>query len=213
VRYGIRGGRLYSSFCVIPTDSKLELRTKLRAQRRALSAAAQRRAAAELAARVAATRWFGVSRRIAAYVANDGEIDPSAVIERIWRMRKHAYLPVLSPLRHDRLWFARVEPGMDYVPNRFGIPEPTVKRAALVRAEELDLIFLPLVAFDLMGNRIGMGGGFYDKSLAFLRQRQHWRKPHIVGLAHEFQRIEKLTPDTWDVPLAGIVTDAASYNL
>lgn len=198
---------------MIPTDSKLELRAKLRAQRRALSTAAQKRAAAELAARVAATRWFGVSRRIAAYVANDGEIDPSAVLERIWRMRKHAYLPVLSPLRHDRLWFARVEPDTDYIPNRFGIPEPAVKRAALVRAEELDLIFLPLVAFDLMGNRIGMGGGFYDKSLAFLRQRRYWRKPHIVGLAHEFQRIETLTPDAWDVPLAGIVTDAASYIL
>ena len=196
-----------------PNDSKLELRAKLRAQRRALTAAAQKRAATELAARVAATRWFGVSRRIAAYIANDGEIDPSQVIERIWRMRKHAYLPVLSALRHDRLWFARVEPGMDYAPNRFGIPEPVVKRAALVRAEELDLIFLPLVAFDLTGNRIGMGGGFYDKSLAFLRQRRYWRKPHIVGLAHEFQRVETLTPDIWDVPLAGIVTDTASYIL
>lgn len=196
-----------------PTDSKLELRTQLRAQRRALSAAAQKHAAAALAARVAATRLFRVSRRVAAYIANDGEIDPADVIERIWRMRKHAYLPVLSPLRHDRLWFARVEPGMEYTPNRFGIPEPVVKRSALIRAEELDLILLPLVAFDLAGNRIGMGGGFYDKSLAFLRQRRYLRKPHIVGLAHEFQRVHKLTPDSWDVPLAGIVTDAASYLL
>ena len=196
-----------------PTDPKLELRTTLRARRRALSAAEQKRAAAALANHVVATRWFRVSRRVAAYIANDGEVDPTDVIERIWRMRKHAYLPVLSPLRHDRLWFARVEPGMEYRPNRFGIPEPVVKRTALVRAEALDLILLPLVAFDLAGNRIGMGGGFYDKSLAFLRQRRYLQKPHMVGLAHEFQRVNKLTPDSWDVPLAGIVTDVASYEL
>ena len=178
-----------------------------------MSAADQKRAGAELAAHVAATRWFRTSRRIAAYLANDGEIDPSAVIARMWHMRKHAYLPVLSPLRHDRLWFARFEPGMELVSNRLGILEPVVKRAELVRAEELDLILMPLVAFDLAGNRLGMGGGFYDKSLAFLRHRRYLRKPHIVGLAHEFQRVEKLTPDSWDVPLAGIITDAASYML
>mgnify|MGYP000380226210 CR=1 FL=1 len=196
-----------------PDDSKLRLRATLRAQRRALSAADQQRAAATLATRVVATRWFRVSRRIAAYIANDGEIDPKILVERIWRMRKQAYLPVLSPLRHDRLWFARVEPDVEYRPNRFGIPEPMVQRRALVRAEELDLILLPLVAFDAAGNRVGMGGGFYDRSLAFLRWRRYLRKPHIVGLAHEFQRVQNLTPDSWDVPLAGIVTDAASYML
>lgn len=198
---------------MIPNDSKLELRATLRARRRALSAADQKRAAAALAARVIATRWFRVSRRIAAYIANDGEIDPRDVIERIWRTRKQAYLPVLSPLQHDRLWFARVEPDMEYHANRFGIPEPMVKRSALVRAEELDLILLPLVAFDTTGNRVGMGGGFYDRSLAFLRHRRYLRKPHVVGLAHEFQRVQHVTPDSWDVPLAGIVTDAASYML
>lgn len=196
-----------------PIDTKPELRQKLRAQRRALSATDQKRAGAELAARVIATRWFRASRRIAAYLANDGEIDPSAVIAHMWRMRKQAYLPVLSPLRHDRLWFARFEPGMELVSNRLGILEPVAIRAELVRAEELDLILMPLVAFDLGGNRLGMGGGFYDKSLAFLRHRRYLHKPHIVGLAHEFQRVEKLIPDSWDVPLAGVVTDAASYML
>ena len=213
IRHTRRAPFLSSLVRVIPNDSKLELRAKLRAQRRALSVAEQKHAAAALAARVVATRWFRVSHRIAVYLANDGEIDPHAVIERIWRTRKQAYLPVLSPLRHDRLWFARVEPGMEYRTNRLGISEPLVKRSALVRAEELDLILLPLVAFDAVGNRVGMGGGFYDRSLAFLRHRRYLRKPHVVGLAHEFQRVQHVTPDSWDVPLAGIVTDAASYML
>lgn len=185
----------------------------MRAKRRALSAAEQRRASARLAANVARLRLFRVSRRIAGYLPNDGEIDPTPILERAWRMKKRAYLPVLSRLRHDRLWFAEASPGMELRPNRFGIPEPVVKSSELVRAEELDLVLVPLVAFDLSGNRVGMGGGFYDRSLAFLRHRTLLRKPHVIGLAHDFQRVDRLRIDPWDVPLAGVVTDEDTYTV
>ena len=194
----------------VPTD-KPELRRILRARRNALSSEDQRLAAAQLASHLAGTRLCMVSRRIACYLPNDGEIDTHPVIERIWRMRKTCYLPVLSPLAHDRLWFAPAEPGMELTPNRFGIPEPVVQTRDLVRVQELDLVLMPLVGFDDRGNRLGMGGGFYDRSLEFLRHRAHWRKPHVLGLAYDFQRINGLEPDAWDIPLQGVVTDRAVY--
>lgn len=198
---------------VITLATKTQLRQRLRAERRALSRDEQRQAADRLLANVAATRLFRVSRRIACYLPSDGEIDPSLIIERIWRMRKQAFLPVLSPLSHERLWFARATPGMELRPNRFGIPEPRTSAGELVRAEELDLILLPLVAFDRKGNRLGRGAGFYDRSLAFLRYRRYFRKPHLLGLAHDFQRVPSVSNDAWDVPLDGVVTDRAVYYM
>ena len=194
----------------MPTE-KSDLRCTLRAKRQSLSAEDQKLAARALAANVAGTRLFLVSRRIACYLPNDGEIDTGRVIEHIRRLRKILYLPVLSPLAHDRLWFAEAKPKTKLVPNRFGIPEPAVPARNLIRAQELDLILMPLVGFDDRGNRLGMGGGFYDRSLEFLRHRTHWHKPQVLGIAYDFQRINGLTPDPWDIPLQGVITDRAVY--
>lgn len=194
----------------VPTD-KADLRRQLRARRNTLSTEDQRLAARDLAVNLVRTRLFLVSRRIACYLPNDGEIDTRRVIEHIRRRRKILYLPVLSPLAHDQLWFAEVTPKTKLVPNRFGIPEPAVRKRDLVRAQELDLILMPLVGFDDRGNRLGMGGGFYDRSLGFLRHRTRWHKPQVLGIAYDFQRINGLTPDPWDIPVQGVVTDRAVY--
>jgi 5-formyltetrahydrofolate cyclo-ligase len=192
---------------------KAELRRQLRARRRALTPAQRADAAARLCHHALAARLFRVSRRIACYWPNDGEIDPTAIVEHACALRKQVYLPVLSRVQHDRLWFAQADADSTLRSNRFGIPEPVVAARALVRAQALDLIFVPLVGFDAAGNRLGMGGGFYDRSLAFLGHRRHWRKPHVVGLAYEFQRLDRLPTSHWDVPLAAVVTDAAWYAM
>ena len=194
----------------VPTE-KTELRRSLRARRNALAPEDQRLAAERLASKIIGTRLFLTSRRIACYLPNDGEIDTAPVIERIRRLRKTLYLPVISRLSHDRLWFAESKPKTRLVPNRFGIPEPAVQSRDLIRAQELDLILMPLVGFDDRGNRLGMGGGFYDRSLEFLRHRNHWRKPHLLGIAYDFQRVNGLTADPWDIPLQGVITDQAVY--
>ncbi|MHB8535602.1 MAG: 5-formyltetrahydrofolate cyclo-ligase [Sulfuricaulis sp.] len=193
------------------STEKTDLRRKLRARRNDLSAEARRLAAHRLALNVAGTRLFLTSRRIACYLPNDGEIDTRGVIERISRLHKTCYLPVLSRLAHDRLWFAAIGTDTEFTPNRFGIPEPVVKARELVRAQEIDLILMPLVGFDDRGNRLGMGGGFYDRSLEFLRHRRRWHKPRVLGLAYDFQQVERLAPDFWDVPLQGVVTDRTVY--
>lgn len=195
----------------VTVSTKTQLRRELRTRRARLSADEQQLAAERLAARLAGTRWFQRSTRIACYLSNDGEIDTGPVIERILRAGKHCYLPVLSRIHHDRLWFAEYRPGMRLRPNRFGIPQPVVPARELVRAGSLDLVLVPLVAFDTGGHRLGMGGGYYDRSLAFLLTRRHWRRPHPVGLGYDFQRVESLPADPWDVPLVGVVTDRQVY--
>ena len=191
--------------------SRNHLRRRLRAQRQALTPSEQAHAAHALVAHLTATRLFRVSRRVALYLPNDGEIEPKAIMERLWQTHKTCYLPILSRLRHDRLWFAPFTPDTPLAYNRFGIPEPRVPARTWRRAQDLDLILMPLVAFDANGNRLGMGGGFYDKSLAFLRHRGRWHKPHLLGLAHDFQRVNQLAACAWDVPLQGVATDRAVY--
>jgi 5-formyltetrahydrofolate cyclo-ligase len=192
--------------------SRHKLRRDLRERRRALTPAEQTRAAEALAAQLLGSRLTRASRRIALYLPNDGEIDPQPVMAQLRAMHKICCLPILSRLRHDRLWFAPYTDKTPLAVNRFGIPEPATAPRHWLRAQELDLILMPLVAFDTDGNRLGMGGGFYDKSLAFLRTRAHWHKPHLVGLAHDFQRVDKIEPCAWDVPLQAVVTDRGIYE-
>ncbi|HEX7045434.1 MAG TPA: 5-formyltetrahydrofolate cyclo-ligase [Burkholderiales bacterium] len=190
---------------------KAELRKTMRARRASLAPALQRAAAKRVLAQLVRTPEFRASRRIACYLPDDGEIDTRPLIERIWRAGKEAYLPVLAWAPRRRLWFARFTPGTELVRNRLGIPEPHVAPRERVPAARLDLILLPLVAFDPSGNRLGRGAGFYDRSLAFLRGRRFLRRPHLLGLAHEFQRVPAVPADPWDVVLDGVVTDCAVY--
>jgi 5-formyltetrahydrofolate cyclo-ligase len=197
---------------VTSDDTRNALRQNLRARRRELSAPEQTHAAHRLIAHLVATRLYRVSRRIAVYLPNDGEIDPVPLMARIWKTNKACYLPILSRLRHDRLWFAPFTQDTPLAANRFGILEPVVPARTWVRAQALDLILMPLVGFDTHGNRLGMGGGFYDKSLAYLRHRLLWRKPHLIGLAHDFQRVKKIDACAWDVPLQAVATDQSVYH-
>lgn len=125
------------------------------------------------------------------------------------RRGKAVFLPVIPGGRGRRLAFGHMTASTRLRANRFGILEPDTRR--LVTAPQLDLILLPLVAFDVCGNRVGMGGGYYDASLGYLRQRRRWRRPRLLGVAHELQRVDHIDVDRWDVALDGVVTDQAFY--
>jgi 5-formyltetrahydrofolate cyclo-ligase len=184
-----------------------ELRRRMRQQRRALTPQQQRDAALALDRLIGRHPLFLRSRHIAFYLPNDGEMDLSPLIERALAMGKRCYLPVLSPLYHNRLWFAPYDARSELLLNRFGIPEPAANWSLMRPAWSLDLVLTPLVAFDASGNRLGMGGGYYDRTLAYLARRQHWRKPHLLGTAYAFQQVETLPYESWDVPLQGIATE------
>jgi len=191
--------------------SRPQLRRLLRKARRALSASEQRQAARGLYRQLAQHPLFRRARHISLYLPTDGEIDPRLLLREAQRRGKHTYLPVLSAWPRTRMVFQRIRPGEKLHPNRFRILEPRVKLAAQRKVWTLDLVLLPLVGFDVEGGRLGMGGGFYDRSLAYLARRQSWRKPTLLGLAHECQKVGKLNQASWDVPLQGTVTDRAWY--
>jgi 5-formyltetrahydrofolate cyclo-ligase len=158
---------------------------------------------------VVSTSLFRFSRRIAFTLARDGEIDPMPLLRTAQQRGKACYLPVMNRLGEDRLSFRRWLPGQRLVKGAWGIPEPRLAKACAPRF--LSLVFMPLVAFDAAGNRLGMGRGYYDRSFAF-KQRSQAKRPTLLGLAHECQRAERLEVASWDVPLGGIVTDQHWYR-
>ncbi|MBT8128399.1 MAG: 5-formyltetrahydrofolate cyclo-ligase [Gammaproteobacteria bacterium] len=189
----------------MPSDNST-IRARKRRLRNQLTCQQQSAHAVELANHVCRQQAFLNSNRIAFYLANDGEIDPDHIIRTAWSLRKHVYLPVLSPFQ-KKLYFAPYSYGMAMNLNRFDIPEPACSPVNWVTAWQLDLMLLPLVAFDESGNRLGMGGGFYDRSLAYRRSRSHSRRPKLIGLAHELQREPALATNSWDIPLDMIATE------
>lgn len=190
--------------------SRPALRRKLRQARRALSPAATPRRPRPLSTTGAASP-FRRARHIALYLPNDGEIDPRPLLRAAQKRGKATYLPVLAPWPRTRMVFQRVGSGERWTRNRFRISEPLADAGRQRKAWALDLVLLPLVGFDEQGGRLGMGGGFYDRSLAYLARRKNGHKPTLIGLAHECQKVDQLALASWDIPLAGTVTDAGWY--
>jgi len=204
------GASLLSSRCppgTLDVSARADLRRDLRLQRRSLSLVQRRDAAAAMARHAASLLLLRGRQHIAFYLANDGELDPAALMARMRRAGRRCYLPVLNSHRRRPMRFAPYTPGIPMQRNRFAIAEPVVTAQALRCAAQLDLIVMPLVGFDDHGNRLGMGGGFYDRTLAFLRYRRHWHRPLLIGMAYEFQCLEQVSARSWDVPLDGVVTE------
>ena len=184
-----------------------QLRAHLRAARTGLSPREQRAHAIAAARRILSEPRLRRATRIAFYQAADGELDPASLLALAPKTPRRWYLPVLRPHAAGQLWFVRYRPGDPLQPNRFGIPEPVHRGRDLHPLPALDLILMPLVGFDAQCNRLGMGGGYYDRSLAALRHRHRWHQPLLVGLAHECQRLDQLEPRPWDLPLDAVVTE------
>jgi len=192
--------------------STASLRRSLRTARRSLSAAEQRRHAFRIARTIARHPAFLRARRIAAYWPTDGEMDPLPLLHLANARHKRCLLPVLRAHPKKKLWFADYRPGGPLKKNVYGIPEPRMRNRRIRLPFALDLLLLPLVAFDSECNRVGMGGGYYDRTLAYLRHREHWRRPLLVGVAHECQRVNRLEANPWDVPLDLVVTEQRIYS-
>ncbi len=191
--------------------SRIQLRQRLRIQRRNLDSGEQQRCAGRLAGLLSGSRLISRSQRIAAYLPADGEMDPTPLLHQLFLLGKSVYLPVISNFSAGRLDFAEYKPGDRLVYNRYGIPEPELTSRRLIKPLALDLILTPLVAFDNQGHRIGMGGGFYDQTFAFLNHRRYWQKPRLMGLAYEFQRVAAIQTESWDVSLDFAVTEKKIY--
>jgi 5-formyltetrahydrofolate cyclo-ligase len=119
------------------------------------------------------------------------------------------FLPVLTG---RQLIFAPLNKHTQLRRNRYQILEPVYTRNKCIRPRDLDVVIVPLVAFDQSGNRIGMGGGFYDRTFAFMKHRATLKRPLLVGVAYDFQRVSGLQTQTWDVPMHVVITEKESYG-
>lgn len=190
-----------------------QLRQQVRARRRELSAAERQRAARAVARHLESWPVLTRAIRIAAYWACDGELDPEPVLQWAWATDRQVLLPVLTGESAQPLQFAPYRPGEPLRRNRFGIPEPEIAATEWVQPADLDLVLVPLVAFDSTGTRLGMGGGFYDRGFAFrCGVRDPNRRPCLLGVGYEFQNCAGLVRQPWDVPLDAAVTEQGLYE-
>ena len=187
------------------TDSRQSLRRDMRRQRRALPVHERQQAALRLGRRLGQQLWFRRARHIGSYLPTAGEIDTLPALQRHWRRDTHLYLPVISTHPEVSMRMIGWIPGEQLLTNRYGIREPDPRRHQGRPLWALDLLLVPLVAFDAAGNRLGMGGGFYDRLLAGLSR--HPRRPRLVGVAYRFQQVACIPVQPWDRPLDLVITD------
>jgi 5-formyltetrahydrofolate cyclo-ligase len=189
-------------FFMSENDARAGLRRDLRQRRRALPAAQRIAAAEALAQRLLALPFLPASGHVAGYWAMDGEIGL-----HVFQLRLPAGLVYCLPVLHgEELRFAPWRAGDGLVTNRFGIPEPDVAPSSALAPEQMALVVMPLVGFDDQGHRLGMGGGWYDRSFA-------WRiaapaPPWLVGVGFEVQRTSALDVQDWDVRPDAICTES-----
>jgi 5-formyltetrahydrofolate cyclo-ligase len=164
----------------------------------------QRDAASEIIAdKVTRAPWFQRSNYIACYLPAPAEVNTWTIISRAWRMKKRVFAPLIE--KNRRMQFQEVTRESELILNDFGLHEP--KDGEIVTARMLDVVLTPLVAFDDECHRIGMGGGYFDTTFAFLRNRQTAFRPKMIGLAFACQNVEEIVPNPWDIRLFSVVTE------
>lgn len=184
-----------------------QLRLNLRENRRALPASQRIAAANTLADHLLALSFAPQSGYVAGYWAMDGEIALHA-----WQLRLPRDCVYCLPVLCDDqlLRFAPWRPGDALASNRFGIPEPDLSPASLLEADAMSLVVMPLVGFDERGNRLGMGGGWYDRSFAFRHERS--APPYLVGAGFAMQRVPPFEAEAWDVRLDAVCTEQGCFD-
>jgi 5-formyltetrahydrofolate cyclo-ligase len=186
-------------------DGRALLRTRVSARRNELDAKQRIAAAAGVLRSLQALPEFLTDSDIAGYWAIRGELPLNLAVASLRRNGQNYFLPVLGDAR--RLHFAEYVEGTGLHSNRYGIPEPDAEAGALRDARDLDVILLPLLAFDRRGHRLGTGGGWYDRSLAFLHGATRPSRPLLIGIGYAFQEMEAVPVEPWDIELDYVATD------
>ncbi|EMT6123665.1 5-formyltetrahydrofolate cyclo-ligase [Klebsiella michiganensis] len=187
--------------------TRQQIRQQIRQRRRALTPEQQTQFALQAADRMMAYPPVLLAQTVAVFLSFDGELDTRPLIDQLWRAGKRVYLPVLHPFSPGNLLFLHYHPSSDLVVNRLNIREPKLDVRDVLPLSQLDVLVTPLVAFDAAGQRLGMGGGFYDRTL------QNWRQHRLqpVGYAHDCQQVDALPTEQWDIPLPAVITPSKAW--
>jgi 5-formyltetrahydrofolate cyclo-ligase len=186
-------------------DKRKTLRAELRARRKALGASDRIAAANGVAGMLDQLADYLVDSRIAGYWAIDGELPLHIVVANLGRRGQHYCLPRITGAR--QLSFVEWRSGADLEANRYGIPEPVCTESDLIAPADIDIVLLPLLGFDRRGSRIGYGGGYYDASFEFLRDRDEATNPLLVGIGYAAQEVDAIEVAEWDVRLDYVATE------
>jgi 5-formyltetrahydrofolate cyclo-ligase len=188
---------------------KARLRKELRGRRRSLELAQYALRSKRAASAITRLPAFKAGARVAVYLPFDREADTAALLLAADRRGVRIFVPVVVDLRHRRLRFhplsGKTRRGAFGISIPHGAPHRNPRWTA---PRWFDLIVVPLVGVDGRGRRLGMGGGFYDRALAFRRARKSWKGPRLVGLAFDCQRVDSVFADTWDVRLDSLATES-----
>jgi 5-formyltetrahydrofolate cyclo-ligase len=157
-----------------------------------------------IAEKVVRAAWFQRAKRIACYLPAPDEVNTWTIIARAWRMKKRIFAPVVK--KNSKMLFQEITPDTDLWLNQFGIREPT--EGETVAARTLDVVVTPVVAFDSSNNRVGMGGGYFDRSFSFLKHRNLLFHPRLIGVAFDCQKVEQITSNPWDIRLFSTITES-----
>ncbi len=186
---------------------KSKLRRRMRETRRSLDEATRLELSARGCEALRSSRFYRRAKNIACYIPFDGEASPQPLAAQASADGKNIYLPLVGTRKPQPLRFAQVGATTEFRNNRYGIAEPDTANARLIEPRWLDLVVMPLVAFDDNGNRLGMGSGYYDRTFHFLAHRRLWLKPSLVGIAFNVQQVTALQPAPWDIPMAAVATE------
>lgn len=190
---------------------KPEIREKMLRRRHQLDLVSMTQAAQAVAAQAVQVSEFLQSQHLAFYFQCDNELNTMPLMHCAENLKKKLYLPILSISAHNEgphpLQFYQYQIGDTLIKNSFAINEPDASVHAKIPTEDLDVIFVPLVAFDFQGNRLGRGAGHYDVTFSSIRHK----KPFLIGLGYEFQKVDHIVPDKWDIPMDMIITENKTY--
>lgn len=187
-------------------DNRATIRRTMRAARNKLSNTQQHKLALS-AGQLLTTEIAKLNiKHVALYLAYDGELNTAPAITSLWQQKIHVYLPIVHPFTQGQLIFQQYLPDTVMRSNKYGIFEPKLNVNHICPLSQLQLIVTPLVAFDKKGNRLGMGGGFYDRTLT------QTYSPTAIGYAYDCQQVERLPTASWDMPCQTIITPSEIYQ-
>jgi 5-formyltetrahydrofolate cyclo-ligase len=190
-------------------EKNKEVRKKLKAKRKTLSPTTIANAAISISQNIWQLPELKRAKNIGCYIGVNGEASCAEFMRNAYTRKKRIFVPVL---RKTNMEFYRLFPDSQLQNNQFNIPEPVHIEQNLMPAQNLSVILVPLLAFDLSGNRLGMGGGYYDKLLSFTKRRDKFRRPLLIGMAYDFQQTDKISANHWDIPMHIVATETQCYR-
>tara|TARA_B100000902_G_scaffold74411_1_gene79371 strand:- start:327 stop:932 length:606 start_codon:yes stop_codon:yes gene_type:complete len=192
---------------IFMSHKKDKIRNISKSIREALKKDFIKQASSDISQKIITSKYFKDANNIGCYLSTEYEVSTDIIISSAHKTNKNLYVPKIK--QGHAMDFVKMTLNSNMVKNRYGIHEPLYED--IIDANKLDIVLVPIVAFDEKKNRIGMGGGFYDRKFKYIKNTKK-KYPLLIGVAFECQKVKKIKPENWDVKLSAIVTELNEFN-